>query len=315
MRRLSLVTTAVVILLALLAPVALAAGPVTSTGSVVVSVNGTMDLPAGTSVDTVVVVDGTATISGDAQTVVVAGGTATLTGATVDELVVVDGRVDLLGGTSVGDVSTWRGTVTQDPAATISGRTTTFETDLAALAILLVPLVLAFTVGMAIAAVVAALVVAAFAARQVREAEAQITGRPGHSLLAGIAGTVLLPIIGGLLLLSVIGAPIGLALLLGILPVLAFLGWIVAAIWVGDWLVARSRGQREPGRPYRAAILGVIVLSIASIVPFVSTIATLFGFGALLLVGWRILQPERPALPGQPAEPFTGPMAPAPTAG
>jgi hypothetical protein len=314
-RRLSLVTTAVVILLALLAPVALAAGPVTSTGSVVVSVNGTLDLPAGSSMTTVVVVDGTATISGDAQTLVVVNGTATLAGATVDELIVVDGRVDLLVGTSVGDVSTWRGTVTQDPAATVSGRTTTFETDFAALAILLVPLVLAFTVGLAIAALVAALVVAAFASRQVREAEAQISGRPGHSLLAGIAGTVLLPIVGGLLILSVIGAPIGFALLFGILPVLAFVGWLIAAIWVGDWLIARSRGEREPGRPYRAAVLGVIVLAIASIVPFVSTIATLFGFGALLLVGWRILQPERPELPGQPAEPFAGPMAPAPSGG
>ena len=310
-----LVMTSVLMLLALLAPVALAAGPVTSTGSVVVSVNGTMDLPAGTSVNTVVVVDGTATISGDAKTVVVVDGTATMAGATVDELIVVGGRVDLLAGTSVGDVSTWRGTVTQDPAATVSGSTTSFETDLAALAILLVPLVLAFTVGMAIAAIVAALVVAAFASRQVREAEAQITRRPGHSLLAGIAGTVVLPIIGGLLILSVIGAPIGFALLFGILPVLAFVGWLVAAIWVGEWLLERSRGERETGRPYRAAVLGVIVLAIASILPFVSTIATLFGVGALLLVGWRILRPQQPELPGQPAESFVGPMASAPSGG
>jgi magnesium-transporting ATPase (P-type) len=311
----SLVMTSVVILLALLAPVALAAGPVTSTGSVVVSVNGTVDLPAGTSVNTVVVVDGTATISGDAQTVVVVNGTATMAGATVDELVVVDGRVDLLAGTSVGDVSTWRGTITQDPATTISGRTTSFETDLAALAILLVPLVLALTIGFAIAAIVAGLVVAAFASRQVREAEAQITRRPGHSLLAGLAGTVGLPIIGGLLILSVIGAPIGFVLLFGILPVLGFLGWLVAAIWIGEWLLERSRGQRETGRPYRAAVLGVIVLAITSILPFVSTIATLFGLGALLLVGWRILQPQRPELPGQPVEPFVGPMAPAASGG
>ncbi len=310
-----LVMTSVLMLLALLAPVALAAGPVTSTGSVVVSVNGTMDLPAGTSVNTVVVVDGTATISGDAKTVVVVDGTATIAGATVDELIVVGGRVDLLAGTSVGDVSTWRGTVTQDPTATVSGRTTRFETDLAALAILLVPLVLALTVGLALSAIVAALLVAAFASRQVRDAEAQITRRPGHSLLAGIAGTVVLPIFGGLLILSIIGAPIGFALLFGILPVLAFVGWLIAAIWVGEWLLERSRGERETGRPYRAAVLGVIVLAIASIVPFVSTIATLFGFGALLLVGWQILRPQQPELPGQPVESFVGPMAPAPSGG
>ncbi len=109
MRRLSLVATSVVILLALFAPAALAAGPVTSTGSVILSVQGTVDVPAGSNPEAVVVVDGTATISGDADTVVVAGGTATLTGATVDSLVVIDGRADLQAGTTVGRVSTLGG--------------------------------------------------------------------------------------------------------------------------------------------------------------------------------------------------------------
>jgi len=315
MRRLSLVATSVVILLAFFAPVALAAGPVTSTGSVVVSVNGTVDLPVGTAVNTVVVVDGDATISGDADTIVVIAGSATISGATVDELVVIDGRADLLAGTTVGDVSTWRATVTRDPGAAIIGRTTSFETDLAALAIVLVPLMLAFTIGLAIAAIAAALVVAAFASRQVREVEALITTRPGHSLVAGIIGSIALPVIGVLLVVSVIGAPIGFALLFGILPVAGFLGWLIAAIWVGEWLLARGSGQREPGRPYRAAVVGVIVLAVASILPFVSGIATLFGFGALLLAAWRVLRPQQPELPGRPVDAAVGPMTPAPSAG
>ena len=33
------------------------------------------------------------------------------------------------------------------------------------------------------------------------------------------------------------------------------------------------------------------MLALAGIVPFVSAIATLFGFGALLLIAWRILRP------------------------
>jgi hypothetical protein len=92
--------------------------------------------------------------------------------------------------------------------------------------------------------------------------------------------------------MTVVGAPIGLAGLFLVLPVLTLAGWLVAAIWVGDWLVARSRGTREAGRPYRAAVLGVIVLAIAGLLPFVSTLATLFGFGALLLVAWHTLRPE-----------------------
>jgi hypothetical protein len=311
-RRLLLIVTSVAVLLALLAPTALAAGPVTTTGSVAVSVNGTLDLPADASVDGVIVVDGTATISGEARTVVVIDGTATLAGARVDNLVVVSGRADLLAGTTVNDVATWRSTVTQDPAAAITGRTTTFETDLAALALVMVPVMIAFMIGLALAAVVAAVAVAVFAARQVREAEAQITTRPGPALVAGLAGTILLPLVGGLLVISVIGAPVGLALLLGVLPVLAFAGWVVAAIWIGDWLVARTSGAPEPGRPVRAAILGVIVLSVAGMLPLVSGIATLFGFGALLLIAWRILRPEQPLAPAQPA---MGSMTTAPTAG
>jgi hypothetical protein len=311
-RRLSVIATSVVVLLALFAPVALAAGPVTSTGSVLVSVNGTLDVPAGSSVDTVVVVDGTATIAGTVDTVVVFDGTATFTGATVNDLVVVGGRADLQAGTTVGDVSTMRSQVVRDATATISGRSTALEANLVPFAIALVPLLIAFAIGLALFAFVAALVVAAFASRQVREAEAQITERPGHALVAGLAGSFALPIVGLLLVVSVVGAPVGLALLLGVLPVAAFLAWIVAAIWIGDWLVARGSGRPEPGRPYRAALIGVLVLSVASIIPFVSGIATLFGLGALLLVAWRVLRPEQPA---QPVQPMVGPIAPMPSAG
>ena len=169
MRRLSLVATSVVILLALFAPAALAAEPVSSTGSVIVSVQGTVDVPADANPEAVVVVDGTATISGDADTVVIAGGTATLTGATVDSLVVIDGRADLAAGTTVGRVSTLGGTVTQAAGAEITGRMASFDVDLAALALLLIPVALALAVGFAIAAVVAGLLVAAFGAGQVRD--------------------------------------------------------------------------------------------------------------------------------------------------
>jgi hypothetical protein len=313
-RRLSLVATSVAILLTLLAPAALAAEPVTSTGSVAVSVNGALDVPAGSNLDVVVVVNGTATVNGNADTVVVVDGTATISGSTVEHLVVVDGRADLLAGTTVtGTVTTVRGTVTQAEGSSITGRWTSPEGDLAAFALLMIPLLLAFTVGLAIAAVAAALFVAAFGARQVRDVETLISTRPGHVLVAGIAGTIGLPIVAVMLILTVIGAPIGFAMLFGVLPVLAFLAWLVAAIWVGDWIVAQARGQREPGRPYRAAVIGVIVLAVASVLPFVSAIATLFGMGGLLLGAWRVLRPEQPARPaeGQPA----GPMWVAPTAG
>jgi hypothetical protein len=89
---------------------------------------------------------------------------------------------------------------------------------------------------------------------------------------------------------------------------MVFFGWIVAAIFVGDWILGRGRGTHEAERPYLAAVVGVIVLAVAGLIPFVSAIATLFGFGALLVMAWRILRPPTTQTPpvgaagtGQPA--------------
>jgi hypothetical protein len=302
-RRLLLAATSVAILLAVMAPAAFAADPVAgttavqSTGDVALTVDGALDVPAGSHVRAAIVIDGNATIAGSADTLLVVGGTATLTGATVHRLVVVDGRADLGAGTTVGDVATLRGTVTRDATAFINGRTTSLEADLAAIGIVLAPLMLLFAAGLALTALVAGLLVAAFGARQVRELEDRISRQPGQVLLAGIVGTIALPVIGGLLIATVIGAPIGLLLLLVGVPVLAFVGWLVAAVWVGDWILVRAGGTREAGHPYRAALLGVVVLAAASILPLVSAVAGVFGLGALLLGGWDAVRPERPSAP------------------
>lgn len=303
MRRLLTIAAAVAILLLALAPAALAAGPGwlaassaawSGTGTVI-SVDGSVDVPAGDRVDTVVVVRGTATIEGAARTVVVLHGDATLTGATADNVVVVDGTVNLAAGTTVtGGVATLHGDVVRDPSAIVAGRITTLDTSVAALAIALVPFLIVLGVGFLVATVASALGLAAFGARQVRSAEALITREPGPVLLAGLIGAIGLPLLFGIVTLTVIGAPVGLAALLVGLPLLAFAGWLVAAIWIGDWLLARH-GTLEPAHPYRAAILGVIVLTVAGLLPLVSAIATLFGAGSILLAAWRGLHPAAPS--------------------
>jgi hypothetical protein len=296
MRRLIPVAATVAILLALLAPTALAAGPGAGSRQVLLSVDGPVDVAAGEHVDLLVVIDGDARISGDIGTLVVAGGTATLAGASAGTLVVLDGSAELLPGTTVsGDVRTLGGTISQRPGATIGGSVRTLDVDVAAVGLLLVVASIVLFIGLALAALAAALAVAAFAARQVRAVEALISRQPGQVLVAGIAGAVVLPVLAVLLVMTIIGAPIGLALLLVVLPAIAFLAWLVAAIWIGDWIVARLRGAPEPDRPYRAAVLGLVVLAAAGLIPFVTAIATLFGFGALLLTAWRVLRGGYPA--------------------
>jgi hypothetical protein len=296
MRRLFGIVTSVALLLAVLAPTALAAEPVTTTGSFILSANGTLDVPAGSSVDTVLVIDGGARIAGDVGTLIVAGGSATVTDATIDSVFVADGSVDLGAGSVVtGDVRTLNASVTQSAGATVQGSTRALDADLAALAILMLPLMVVFAIGFAIAAIAAGLLVAAFGARQVRGLETLIERQPGQVLVAGILGSIALPVAAVLLIMTVVGAPIGFGLLFLVLPVLAFLGWIVAAIWLGDWLLGRMRGTREAGQPYLAAVVGVIVLGLAGMLPFVSTVATLFGFGAIVLAMWRMIRPAAPA--------------------
>jgi hypothetical protein len=313
MQRLLIIAAGVLMLLSLAAPVALAADPLPRTGSVLVSVNHPVDVPAGDHLDTLVVVGGDARISGDVRTIVVVRGSATLTGATTQTLVVVNGSADLQAGTTVtGDVRTLDGVVTQQSGATVQGSVRTLDTDLAAFfaafGLLLIPALILLSIGFGLAMIAAALVVAALGARQVRQTGLLMRREPGPVLVAGVVGAIALPVLAIALIATVVGAPIGLAVLFVLLPALAFLAWIVAAIWIGDWIMGRIRGAAEPDRPYRAAVVGVVALTVAGMFPFVTGIATLFGFGALLLAAWRMLRHE-----GAPLE-VAGPALAASTA-
>ena len=211
-----------------------------------------MTIPAGDHVDLLFVVRGHADIAGSVDSIVVIDGTATLTGATANSLVVDErhrrprGRHARL--RRCPDLDS---TVTRSADTVVGGSVGTFERNAAALAVLLIPLFLLLFIGLGVTAMAVALFVAAFAARQVRHAESLISREPGTVLVAGLAGSVVLPILAVLATITIVGAPLGLGVLFLVLPVMAFLGWIVAAIWVGDWLLGRSRGTaRRAAHPY-----------------------------------------------------------------
>ena len=341
-RRLLTSLVTVVILLGLAAPVVLAAGPVgptsfdtsgfrlladgtrVDTGRVVISLDGPVDVPAGESLDTLVVANGDATIAGDVRHAVIVDGTLTATGATIGSLTVIDATADLGPGTTVtGNVSTLNGTVSTAQGATVVESVRSFDAAIGAVAISFGLLMFVVVLGGALLVLVLALFLAGLAARQMRSTESLITREPGPVILAGIVGAIVLPAIAGLLIITVIGAPIGLAMLFLVLPAMAFLGWLVAAFWVGEWIVARTRGGAPAERPYLAAVVGVIVLAVAGMLPFVSMIATLFGFGAVVLATWRVMRgrsmvagPAPTAGPGTGGYPGpTGPGSTPPTSG
>ncbi len=230
MRRASAGVLALILFLAG-ASVALAAdGSTAGTGRVVMA-SGDVTVGPDESLDAVVVANGTATIAGQVDAVAVFDGDVVLTGnASVGGILAVGGTVVLGPGTTVhGDVWTVGATVQRDPAAVVDGTIGSFETQLAALGLVLVPLLVLFSVGAGLVGIVGALVVAALAARQVRMAEAVIRRRPGTALGVGILGVLVPPILAVAMMVTVIGIPLGLTFLLVAWPAVALLA---AAIFI-----------------------------------------------------------------------------------
>jgi hypothetical protein len=296
MRRVVIVLAGIVLALGLAAPV-LAADPKHTDGPVLLAFNGDITVPAGDQAEFVMVTGGTATISGDATTVVVLDGHAVLTGATVESVFVTRGTVTIDAASTVsGDVRTLDSTVTVDPAASIGGEVSSLEADIVAASAILAPMVLLFALGFVAVTIAAGLALAALGARQVRSAEHLISHEPGQTLLAGLAGLILVPLVAILAMMTVVGLPLGLAIMFMVWPAAAYAGYLVAGIWIGEWLL--HRGDRQaPERPYTAAVVGLLILQIVSLVPFVGAIASLFGFGAVLLLAWRVFRQPTPASP------------------
>jgi len=298
MRRAFVFLTAVALALGLAAPSVLAAGPTFDhTGTLLAAVNGDVTVPSGDVADGVFVTGGTATIQGTVETVVVLDGSAILEGAAVKSVFVTGGSVTIDATSTVaGDVRTLDATVTTAPGASIGGTVSSLDKDLFAAGAILAPAILLFMLGFALVGIVAALALTALAATQVRKAESLITHEPGPTLVFGLAGLIVIPIIAILLMITIIGAPLGFAILFMVWPAAAFAGYLVAAIWIGEWLLYR-KATEPPARPYLAAVLGLIVLQVISLVPFVGAIASLFGFGAVLLLAWRTFRQPSAARP------------------
>ncbi len=305
MRRVIVFLAAAVLALGLAAPAVLAAQPTFQhNGTVLMAFNGDVTVPAGDTADSVFVTTGTATIRGTVETVVVLDGSAVLEGASVHSVFVTGGSISIDGASTVsGDVRTLGATATVDPAAHIGGTVSGLETDLVAAGAVLAPMIVLLMVGLALVTIVSGLALAALAARQVRSAESLMDTEPVLTFVVGVAGLVIIPVIAVLAMITVVGAPLGLAILLVVWPAAAVAGYLVAGIWIGEWLLGRVSARERSARPYMAAVVGLVVLPVISIVPFVGAVASLFGFGAVLLLAWRTFrQPSAPrALTSPPA--------------
>jgi len=302
----------ILVAFALFVPAVLAADPMPSTGRVLVSTQGDITLPAGDHADVVVVVNGVATIEGEVNTLVVIDGSATLLGARTETIVAVRSPIELGPDTVVlGDVMTFDSLVHQTGNVEIVGQVTDLATAMVGFGVALGSALLLLWIGFGLAMIVAGLLLAGLASRQVRQAEEVISQEPVVALVTGIVGLFAFPIVSIALIATLIGAPLGLAILLQVWPLVAFVGYLVAGIWIGEWVLRRTSPERVSERPYLAAVIGLLILALVGIVPvlgIVSVIASLFGFGAVMVLGFRTLRSRHSSQPTV-SGPLPAPMA------
>lgn len=290
-KRFAGIAGAMLVAFVFLVPVASAHDELAQTGRVLISIEGDVTLPAGEHADTVVVINGTATIQGEANTVVAIDGAADLAAARVETVIGIRSPVTLGAGTVVlGDVRTLDAPVQRLGDAVVGGEVRDLSVDLVGIGAILAPALLLFTIGFALATIAAGLGLAALAARQVRAAEGVISREPMAALVVGLLGLIILPVLAVLAIVTVVGAPLGIAVLMGLWPLTAFIGYLVAGIWIGEWLLGRFSPGAVRERPYLAAVLGLLLLQILAIVPLVTAIASIFGFGAVTIVAWRTIR-------------------------
>jgi hypothetical protein len=295
MRRL-LIAFVVAGALAFGASAALAGDPLPHTGRVIISTQGDVVIPAGDHADAVFVVQGNADIRGQVNTVVVIDGTATLLGAETESVVAIRSQIEVGPGTIVtGEIMRLDATVHQTGDAEIAGGITDLASSLVAAGAVLAPALFLIWLGFGLATIAWALLAAGLAGRQLRDAVGLLSGEPVKSFLIGLAAVVLLPVLAILLMVTVIGAPLGVGVLIVALPLLAFAGYLVAATWIGGWIVRETvaRSDEIVERPFLPVVAGVIALTIVSLVPvltIVTAVATLLGFGAVLRLAFRTLR-------------------------
>ena len=295
MNRILGIASALVLFLLTLVPAVAAAEPWDQDEHVVFSTGGDLTLTENQHADLLVVIAGDAVIKGDAKAVFVIDGTVTFVGARTNGIVAIRSTVNLDQTSHVaGDVHTMDATVNA-PAAAISGSIEDFGGELAGAWALGDVANFVVYLAFVIAAAGAGLALAGLASRQVRQAEDLISHEPVMTIVASFAGLVGIALVGALAIVTVVGVPLGLGILLLFLPAALVAGYLVAGIWIGDQVLSRLSPGPERDRPYGAAIVGLFILGVISIVPVLGGLIALVGFGAVILMMWRTLRRHGPA--------------------
>jgi hypothetical protein len=257
--------------------------------SAVILLNSDAFIAADETVENLVVISADAVIEGTVTgSLVVIEGDATISGRVGDSVTVISGDINLLDTAVVDNVHSVRGDLIRAPGATVTGDIdeSDFTGFWAAIGVLSVIL----WVGVTIAAVVAGIVFALIGGRQLRAAATLMTGEAVNAIVGTVFLWVGLPILAVLALITVVGIPLGVGILIFLIPVLGVLGYLVAATRIGSFATGALKADAA-SRPVVAVLIGVIVLQLVLLIPVIGAVlvivASIWGAGSLAFIAYR----------------------------
>lgn len=283
MRRLLILVVAV--LVALLPATALADSH--EKGGLTVRISGDYVLPAGEELEVLVVIDGNAEIAGTIHdALIVVNGEATVSGTVDGSTTIVRGDLTLTDSAVAHDIQLIRSDLDRAPGATVRGDIDESEGWWVGWWIFFGIILL---VGLGLLLFVVAIGFALIGGKQLNEAAASLTAKPWQTVVAGVVTVIALPVLAVLAMATIVGIWVGLSVLLILIPVLAILGIVVAATWLGSLILHRD--GHWPVRPVGAAALGMAIMLVAFAIPGLGVLAFIvfgtWGLGGLVCLAVR----------------------------
>jgi hypothetical protein len=270
-------------------------GPPGRAGDVQIRINGPVTIARGDTASAVWVINHDATIDGVVQEGLgVINGTARVRGQVTGGVMVVNGHLDVESGAVIGrDVVLYHSTMTRANDAVINGVVrdqTGFSIGAGAIWLLW----LSFT----IVVVMAGVLFAEIAPVTLAESAQLLVRHSGQAALTALAVVAAVPALAFVSFATVVGIPLGLVLVLVVIPALSFLGYLITGAVIGSALGGYLPALGESANRHMAIALGLVTLQLVVTVPIVGGligfIASLLGVGALVARGWSRRSRARP---------------------
>ena len=250
-----------------------------------VVITGPVTIDRGETADDVVVIDGPVSVAGRVRgDLVVVNGRLRISGSVDGDVVTVADRATLVSGARVGGDFVYADKRPLVPGgATVEGDIQRVSVDEVTDPVGFIGAA-AVWIAVSVSALVLGLLLLWLAPRALDAAFAAASTSLGPTIGWGLLLFFGLPILAVIALVTLVGIPLGVALLLALLPLYA-IGYTTSAWLLGRRLLGPPRGR------VLAFLAGLVILRVLAIIPILGGIvwfaATVVGLGALIVATWR----------------------------